>query len=226
AVMVSNSDYSCFVGSADIHCLIEDGNKLHPNDLRDGNESDTLNGSGSGFSIPVRLTESSPLQTLASWFTVAVNGDAPGINSSLPIKQPMLALNAETQSISVPSGSANSGAIYPAINHIYLNGSGELMVPGEYGGIIHHPDCLIDNLTGLFWITHEQQTCGFIPTPSAEGVVPTFARPTIYELLSLYSDQVNPIFGGLTGEIQSSSKCSAGTPASVYWFSPRSEEHT
>src|SRR5690606_28744505 len=155
AVMVSNSDYSCFVGSADIHCLIEDGNKLHPNDLRDGNESDTLNGSGSGFSIPVRLTESSPLQTLASWFTVtvtvngvAVNGEVPGINSPLPIKQPMLALNAETQSISVPSGSANSGAIYPAINHIYLNGSGELMVPGEYGGIIHHPDCLIDNLTG------------------------------------------------------------------------------
>src|SRR5690606_20761931 len=57
AVMVSNSDYSCFVGSADIHCLIEDDNKLHPNDLRDGNESDTLNGSGSGFSIPVRRSE-------------------------------------------------------------------------------------------------------------------------------------------------------------------------
>src|SRR5690606_39869697 len=109
--------------------------------------------------------------------------------------------------------SAESGAIYPAINHIYLNGSGELMVPGEY-------DCMIDNLTGLFWITREQQTCGFIPTPSAEGVVPTFARPTISELLSLYSDPVNPIFGGLTGEIQSSSKCSAGTQASVYWFSP------
>src|SRR5690606_14788914 len=75
AVMDSKSEESSCYGDSDIHCLIEDGNKLHPNDLRDGNESVTLNGSGSGFSIPVRLTESSPLQPLASWFTVAVDGN-------------------------------------------------------------------------------------------------------------------------------------------------------
>src|SRR5690606_27535243 len=169
AVMASKLDDSSCYGNSDIHCLIEDENKLSEVDfvsdiVTKEKVFDSVNGQdieGSGFSIPVRLTKSSPLQTLASWFTVAVDGNAPGIFPPMGINQPMLALNAETQSVSVPSVSAESGAIYPAINHIYLNGSGELMVPGVYGGIIHHPDCMIDNLTGLFWITREQQTCGF-----------------------------------------------------------------
>src|SRR5690606_26472559 len=109
--------------------------------------------------------------------------------------------------------SADSGAIYPAINHVYLNSSGALMVSEEY-------NCLIDNLTGLFWM-RGSNSCNFKESDpnidNAQGV----RRPAITELLSLYSDPVNPIFGA-TAEIiiQSSSACPADTPASVYWFSP------